>query len=294
MATSAPDAPPPAPLRRAAASASSLAGAGVAPPQHPLPDSSASPSPPSTSPDPEDSPKAGRWAGGGLLKGEGGGKCAHPKENAPFLPVSAGRHKNAARTRPGHHAAASPTARRIVATFASALCAAVVATLIIARPWLAAGWALREGGPVLRAGRDWQSAPPPGGGAAVAVPPPLAAAPPAPPPPAPSRIPRIVHQTWRGPASSLPPAWAAARARCAALHPGWTFKLWSDEDARALVARAAPELLATYDAYPDAIQRADVMRYEQGGERRGGGGERFCCLPVAFILHAPASPPFFF
>lgn len=80
------------------------------------------------------------------------------------------------------------------------------------------------------------------------------------PPLPPSRIPRIVHQTWRGPASSLPPAWAAARARCAALHPSWEFKLWSDADARSLVARAAPGLLATYDAYPDAIQRADVMR----------------------------------
>ena len=140
--------------------------------------------------------------------------------------------------------------------------AATIATLVIARPWLVAGWALREGGPVLRAGRDWgavaaaSAASPAAAGADLAA----TTASPHPPPGPASRIPRTVHQTWRGPAASLPPAWAAARAACAALHPGWQFKLWSDESSRALVARAAPGLLATYDAYPDAIQRADVMR----------------------------------
>lgn len=72
-------------------------------------------------------------------------------------------------------------------------------------------------------------------------------------------VPRTIHQTWK--TANLPPAWAAARAGCAAMHPGWSHRLWTDADARALIASRFPHVLATYDGYATPVQRADVARY---------------------------------
>lgn len=241
---------PTLPLRRAAASAASLhsaAAASAAPPPTP-PDSSGTASPAGSS-DQDYSP-AGKGGGGGLKPAP---------EAAPLLPFAGSgaallRAPRRSHRPTPHGAARRRVTRRIALACSCVLLAAACITLTISRPWMAAAWTLREAGPVLRAGREWGSPAVPPGSTERGAP-----LPPSPPPP--SRIPRIVHQTWRGPAASLPPAWARARDRCAALHPGWTLKLWSDADARALVARAAPSLLPTYDAYPDAIQRADMMRY---------------------------------
>lgn len=74
----------------------------------------------------------------------------------------------------------------------------------------------------------------------------------------PSLIPAVVHQTWKN--IDIPEQWQAARQSCIDLHPGFLFRLWTDEDARALIARDLPELLPTYDSYPFNIQRADAIR----------------------------------
>ena len=72
-------------------------------------------------------------------------------------------------------------------------------------------------------------------------------------------IPRVFHQTWKS--RTLPPLWEKWRQTCVALHPGWRWKLWTDEDNRALVERHNPSFLPTYDAYPDDVMRIDVARY---------------------------------
>lgn len=38
-------------------------------------------------------------------------------------------------------------------------------------------------------------------------------------------------------------------------------KLWTDQSARSFIAENYPWFLETFDSYPYAIQRADVIRY---------------------------------
>ncbi|CAL5227917.1 g10962 [Coccomyxa viridis] len=75
----------------------------------------------------------------------------------------------------------------------------------------------------------------------------------------PHLIPAVVHQTWK--TTEVPEQWQAARQSCIDMHPSFHFRLWTDEDARALIARDLPELLPTFDSYPFNIQRADAIRY---------------------------------
>jgi mannosyltransferase OCH1-like enzyme len=72
-------------------------------------------------------------------------------------------------------------------------------------------------------------------------------------------IPRIIHQTWK---TATLPAWAHQWfASWRHHHPDFAFKLWTDEDNRALVAATAPWFLKTYDDFPIHIQRVDSVRY---------------------------------
>jgi len=71
-------------------------------------------------------------------------------------------------------------------------------------------------------------------------------------------IPAITHQTAA--TSALSPEQAMLRGRMIALNPGWDHRLYTDVDCRDLIRRAFPGLLATYDAYPTAIQRTDLFR----------------------------------
>jgi hypothetical protein len=74
-----------------------------------------------------------------------------------------------------------------------------------------------------------------------------------------TRVPRILHQTWK--TEDVPAQWLRSADSWKSMHPGWQFRLWTDEANRAFVAEHYPELLATYDGYAFAIQRADVVRY---------------------------------
>ena len=74
----------------------------------------------------------------------------------------------------------------------------------------------------------------------------------------PAVIPAVIHQTWK--TAGIPQQWQAARQSCIDMHPTFRFRLWTDEDARALIARDLPELLPTFDSYLFNIQRADAIR----------------------------------
>ncbi len=45
----------------------------------------------------------------------------------------------------------------------------------------------------------------------------------------------IIHNTWK--TKDLPPEWQFAREQCMKAHPGYEFMLWTDESARAMVAK---------------------------------------------------------
>lgn len=83
-----------------------------------------------------------------------------------------------------------------------------------------------------------------------------------------STVPAIIHQTWRD-AETMPISWQQASNSCRALHPNYEYHLWTDSDGRRLIEKEFPCLLATFDSYPYAIQRADVIRlivlYVYGG-----------------------------
>jgi inositol phosphorylceramide mannosyltransferase catalytic subunit len=72
-------------------------------------------------------------------------------------------------------------------------------------------------------------------------------------------IPRILHQVWK--TDALPLAWKDQVLSWRRHHPDWQFRIWSDEEAHALVAESFPDLLATYEGFTYDIQRADAIRY---------------------------------
>lgn len=72
-------------------------------------------------------------------------------------------------------------------------------------------------------------------------------------------IPKIIHFTWKS--EQLPRQMQAYYDAWRRLHPDWDVRLWTDETMRAFVAETYPAFLATYDAYPKMIQRADSFRY---------------------------------
>eukprot|EP00741_Cyanophora_paradoxa_P023419 tig00021582_g22623.t1 len=87
-----------------------------------------------------------------------------------------------------------------------------------------------------------------------------------------SAVPKVLHQIWldsgRGPKQAegqereMPARWKKASYSCQpdAL-PGYSYVLWTDEKARAFVAKEYPDILPIYDAYPNFVQRADALRY---------------------------------
>jgi hypothetical protein len=65
------------------------------------------------------------------------------------------------------------------------------------------------------------------------------------------------------------PGWNDARQHCLDLHPGWEYKLWTDETAAQFVREKYPHLEAMWQGYGTRIQRIDALRYlvllEYGG-----------------------------
>lgn len=72
-------------------------------------------------------------------------------------------------------------------------------------------------------------------------------------------IPCILHQTWK--TQNIPENLMAYQQSWKTHHPGWTFYLWTDFDNRELIRKYYSWFLPVYDAYPEAIMRADAVRY---------------------------------
>jgi mannosyltransferase OCH1-like enzyme len=72
-------------------------------------------------------------------------------------------------------------------------------------------------------------------------------------------IPKLIHQTAR--THELPEECKPYVQKLKALHPEWTYRLWTDPDNLELVQTRMPELLEVYTRLPKNIMRADVIRY---------------------------------
>lgn len=72
-------------------------------------------------------------------------------------------------------------------------------------------------------------------------------------------IPKLIHQTAK--TADLPKRLRGFQRRVQELHPGWTYKLWTDADNLAFVKGEFPDFLETFQKLPRNIMRADVIRY---------------------------------
>lgn len=83
----------------------------------------------------------------------------------------------------------------------------------------------------------------------------------------PTRIPKIIHQTWKN--TQIPDHYVDWIRTWVEKHPDWTYMFWTDDSARNLIAEKFPNILPAYDGYLENIRRADAMRYailyEYGG-----------------------------
>jgi mannosyltransferase OCH1-like enzyme len=75
-------------------------------------------------------------------------------------------------------------------------------------------------------------------------------------------IPRILHQIWVGP-NPLPEQYAAYAETWQDLHPGWEYRLWTEDNLPAMRNRALFDRADDLVPAPNVQQfRADVLRYE--------------------------------
>ncbi len=72
-------------------------------------------------------------------------------------------------------------------------------------------------------------------------------------------IPKLIHQTAK--TAELPDDCKPYVEKLKALHPDWTYKLWTDADNLELVKTRMPDFLDVYTRLPKNIMRADVIRY---------------------------------
>ncbi|MCJ1285140.1 hypothetical protein MMC26_004478 [Xylographa opegraphella] len=75
----------------------------------------------------------------------------------------------------------------------------------------------------------------------------------------PQLIPKIIHQTYIN--ETIPERWLEPVQQCRDMHEDYEYKLWTDASSREFIVDEYPWFLDTYDKYPFAIQRADVIRY---------------------------------
>lgn len=72
-------------------------------------------------------------------------------------------------------------------------------------------------------------------------------------------VPPLVHQTWK--TASAPLRWRHLVRSVKHNHPGWTYRLWTDETMDAHVQANHPALYPVYRAFEKGVMRADVFRY---------------------------------
>ncbi|MER6997716.1 glycosyltransferase [Streptomyces sp. NPDC000410] len=69
----------------------------------------------------------------------------------------------------------------------------------------------------------------------------------------------MIHQTWKD--TDVPREWRKWADSWRLHNPGWGYRLWTDADNRAFLQEHYPWFLPVYDGYPEAIMRADAIRY---------------------------------
>ena len=72
-------------------------------------------------------------------------------------------------------------------------------------------------------------------------------------------IPKIIHQTWK--THHVPENCVGYVETWKKHHPGWEYKLWSDQDLDEFVALNYPDFLPIFRSYGAGVQRADAGRY---------------------------------
>ncbi len=74
-----------------------------------------------------------------------------------------------------------------------------------------------------------------------------------------TKIPKIIHQTWK---TSAVPQWALPTTQSwRDLNPGYTYRMWDDASAERLIREQYPELVPAFEEHMAPVQRADVFRY---------------------------------
>jgi hypothetical protein len=71
-------------------------------------------------------------------------------------------------------------------------------------------------------------------------------------------IPHILHQTWKS--SDVPAPFSEFQERWRALHPGWSYRLWTDADNDQFVKTHYPTWYELYRSFEREIFRADMAR----------------------------------
>lgn len=69
----------------------------------------------------------------------------------------------------------------------------------------------------------------------------------------------LIHQTWKD--SNVPEHWKPGSNAWQALHPRWTYLLWTDADIEAYIRSSWPNDWAVFEALSWPIQRVDLWRY---------------------------------
>jgi mannosyltransferase OCH1-like enzyme len=75
-----------------------------------------------------------------------------------------------------------------------------------------------------------------------------------------SRLPRVIHQQWKGDDVPLPPLMHHCQQVVRRVFPGHRHILWTDASQRALIASDYAWFLPIYDEFPRNIMRADAAR----------------------------------
>lgn len=74
-----------------------------------------------------------------------------------------------------------------------------------------------------------------------------------------SVIPQRIHQLWK--TEDIPERFQGNAASWRRHHPGWTYRLWTDEAIDTFVREEYPDVWPLYRSYADQIQRVDAARY---------------------------------
>jgi mannosyltransferase OCH1-like enzyme len=72
-------------------------------------------------------------------------------------------------------------------------------------------------------------------------------------------IPKLIHQTWKS--NSIPKKWLLFVKKVQTLNPGWSYKLWTDEDNDEFVKKEFPDFYQIFTGFSRNIMRADAIRY---------------------------------